>query len=166
MELGRIDMDDGVARVIGKGDKEREVGFSARLTAELRTYAARRDAAMEHIGRSDSQWLFPNDAGGRLSAKAVQRRVRDYGREAGIRGVRVSPHTLRHTYALNFVRAGGDPFTLQKVLGHTSLATTRRYCELASGDVLRRQRELSPLHTMGIKVKPGKRVPRRDMERW
>jgi len=166
LQLARVDMEDGVARIIGKGDKEREIGFSARLMAELRTYAIKREAALEHIGRPDSQWLFPNDAGGRLSAKAVQRRVRGYGEQAGIRGVRVSPHTLRHTYALNFVRAGGDPFTLQKVLGHTSLATTRRYCELASGDVLRRQRELSPLHTMDLRIKPGRRVPRRDMERW
>ncbi len=81
-------------------------------------------------------------AGGLSVAKAVQRLVRRYGEQAGIRGARVSPHTLRHTYALNFVRAGGDPFTLQEVLGHTSLATTRRYCELASADVLTRQREL------------------------
>jgi site-specific recombinase XerD len=146
LQLERVDLEDGLARVIGKGDKERDVGFSARLNAELRIYAIKREAAM--------------------APKAVQRRVRRYGEQAGIRGVRVSPHTLRHTYALNFVRAGGDPFTLQKVLGHTSLATTRRYCELASGDVLRRQRELSPLHTMGIKVQPGRRVPRRGMERW
>jgi len=84
----------------------------------------------------------------------MQQRLKRYGDAAGIRGVRVSPHTLRHTYALNFVRNGGDPFRLQKVLGHSSLDTTRRYCELSESDVMEGQRQLTPLRTMDLGFAP------------
>ena len=110
--------------------------------------------------------VFANDIGGRLSSKAMQQRIAAYGVQADLQGVRVSPHTFRHTYALNFVRHGGDPFTLQKILGHSSLETTRRYCELAESDVLRRQRELTPLRTMDLKLAGAQRIPRAAMKEW
>jgi len=166
LRVADVDLERGCAVVIGKGNKQREVGLSARLVAELRSYLSRREAAVADIGCPDSAWLFPNDVGRRLAAKTVQQKLRKYADEGGIRGVRVSPHTLRHTYALNFVRSGGDPFTLQKVLGHESLETTRRYCELASADVLRRQRELSPLHTMALNIRGARRLRRRPMDEW
>ena len=108
-----------------------------------------RQAAVEAIGALDSAGVFPNDVGGPLGGKTMQKRMKRYASEAGIEGLRVSPHTLRHTYALNYVRNGGDPFTLQRILGHTTLDMTRRYCELAEADVLERQRELTPLGAIG-----------------
>jgi integrase/recombinase XerD len=72
-------------------------------------------------------------------------RLKSYGEEAGITRARVSPHTFRHTFALWFVRNGGSPFHLQKILGHASLDMSRRYCELADVDFLTSQRRLSPL---------------------
>lgn len=88
------------------------------------------------------------------------KRIKGYGQAAGIHGARVSPHTLRHTYVLNFVRSGGDLFTLQKVLGHNSLETSRRYCELSAADVVARQRELTPLATMHLNLRLARRIPR------
>jgi integrase/recombinase XerD len=166
LRIADVDLDGAAATVIGKGDKQRRVGLSPRLVTELRSYLRRRETALADIGRPDSPWVFPSDVGGRLAAKTIQKHVRKYGNQAGITGVRVSPHTLRHTYALNFVRVGGDPFTLQKVLGHESLEMTRRYCELASADVLTRQREFSPLHTMDLKLRPPRRIPRKPVGRW
>jgi integrase/recombinase XerD len=166
LKAADLDLEEMSVKVLGKGNKERRLGLSARLLAELKPYLRKREAAVAALGLPDAPWVFPNDIGGRLSAKAMQQRLKRYGGQAGIRGVRVSPHTLRHTYALNFVRAGGDPFTLQKVLGHSSLDTTRRYCELAESDVLERQRQLTPLRTMDLSLTPSRRMSRSAMSKW
>jgi integrase/recombinase XerD len=116
----------------------------------------RREAALAGIGEEKSPWVFPNQVGGQWSAKESQQRLQRYGREASIVRVRVSPHTFRHTFALWFVRAGGSPFHLQKILGHTSLDMSRRYCELADVDFISRQQQLSPLAMtdLGSKKRP------------
>ena len=72
-----------------------------------------------------------------MNKDRVERIISDYGRKAGITGVRVSPHTFRHTAAVSFLRNGGDAFSLQRLLGHSSLDMTRHYCQLADVDVKR-----------------------------
>lgn len=67
------------------------------------------------------------------------------GERAGIHGVRCSPHTLRHTFAISFLRAGGNMFSLREMLGHSSLAMTSRYVALAEADTAREHRLHSPL---------------------
>lgn len=166
LQIADMDLDDMTAIVQGKGNKERRVGLSPRLLTQLKPYLRQRRTAMEAIGLPDSAWLFPNNIGGRLVAKTIQQNLKRYGEAAGISGVRISPHTLRHTHALNFVSNGGDSFHLQKVLGHSSLEMSRRYCNLAQADVLERQRELTPLRTMELDITPAKRVPRRAMSSW
>jgi len=161
-----VDLERGSVTVMGKGSVERCVGMSFTLCGELARYLRVRDAALEQIGRPESPWIFPNDVGGRLCSKTMQQRVRRYGDEAGIEGVRVSPHTLRHTYAVNFVRKGGDPFTLQRILGHRSLEMTRRYCELAEADVVERQRQFSPLKELNLTLTGEARIKRRLMSEW
>ncbi|MHB8993717.1 MAG: tyrosine-type recombinase/integrase [Armatimonadota bacterium] len=160
LRLADINLEEDTVTVLGKGNKERRLALSPRLLMDLKPYLRKRAAALTALGLPDARWVFPNDVGGRLTPKAVQQRLKLYGKAAGISGVRVSPHTLRHTYAVNFVRSGGDPFTLQKILGHSSLDTSRRYCELADEDVLRRQRELTPLATMNLGLRPPRRIPR------
>ncbi|MBI4371428.1 MAG: tyrosine-type recombinase/integrase [Elusimicrobia bacterium] len=71
--------------------------------------------------------------------------VAGYGRQAGIEGVRVSPHTLRHTFAVLYVRSGGDSFSLQEILGHSTLEMTRRYVHLARRDVAEQHKKFSPM---------------------
>jgi integrase/recombinase XerD len=154
--------DDGVVKVLGKGAKERRVSLSRSLQAQLRPYLRARQAALETIGRPESPWLFPNDVGGKLTPRAIRLRLKQYAEAAGIRRVRVSPHTLRHTYAVNWVQNGGDVFTLQRTLGHSSLEMTRRYVDLCDAHVLQQQRELSPLVTMDLPL-GGRRIPRKPM---
>ena len=152
LRVETVDLEVGTAKVLGKGSKERVVGLSAGLVSELRAYLRRRQQALEDIGHPECPWLFPSNVGSRLCAKTVEQFVRRYGVAAGIdpTRVRLSPHTLRHTYAVTFVRSGGDPFTLQKVLGHSSLDTSRRYCNLAGEDVQRRMRDFSPVAALGL----------------
>jgi len=166
LKLVDLDTDQALAKVTGKGNKERLVGLSARLVAELHYYLRVREKALAAIGMGASPWVFPNDVGGKLCAKTMQQHMRQYGEMAGITGVRVSPHTLRHTFAISLVRSGGDPFHLQKILGHASLEMTRRYCELADEDALRRQRELSPVETMDLGLIANRRVGRRPIGEW
>jgi integrase/recombinase XerD len=166
LQVESLDLDEMWVNVIGKGNKERRVAMSPRLLVELKPYLRKRDAAVAAVGVPDSPWVFPNDIGKRLCSKAMQKHLKAYGEQAEVKRVRVSPHTFRHTFAVNFVRNGGDPFTLQKILGHESLETTRRYCELAEEDVLRRHRELTPLRTMDLNLSSSKRIPRAPMKDW
>ncbi len=78
--------------------------------------------------------------------------LKNYGRKAGIEGVRCSPHTLRHTAAVSYLRQGGDPFTLQRLLGHSTLDMTRHYCELADLDLQRVHQTASPVDNIDLKA--------------
>jgi integrase/recombinase XerD len=78
----------------------------------------------------------------------VHELVARYGKKAGIEGVRSSPHTLRYTRAKRFIMAGGDVFTLQKLLGHTTLFMVRRYVEMTSIDVQAQHERYSPADSL------------------
>lgn len=104
----------------GKGAKERQVPLSPRLLRELREYwrAERRPAP--------TAWLFPGHGDGPYSETNVQKACHVAARRAGLQ-VRVTPHTLRHSYATGLLEAGVDLLTIQKLLGHRSFSTTLIY---------------------------------------
>ena len=102
----------------GKGVKERRVPLSAEARQALRAYL---EVRPQRPGP-----LFFSRTYQPLTGRDVQRMVGEAARRAGI-GRRVTPHTLRHTFATRFLRSGGDLATLQALLGHTSLSTTARY---------------------------------------
>ena len=71
--------------------------------------------------------------------------------------MRCSPHTLRHSFAVSYLRNGGDVFSLQKMLGHSSLDMTRKYAELSQTDVIDKHRMFSPADRLESAKKSGKR---------
>ena len=77
--------------------------------------------------------------------RTFQVRLREYGQAAGITGIRVSPHTLRHTFAKKWILNGGDVFSLQKILRHSSMDMVRRYVNLFSNEVQKQHDRFSPL---------------------
>ena len=75
-----------------------------------------------------------------------------YLRKSGISPIKCTPHMLRHSFTVQFLRNGGDVFSLQKILGHASLDMTRHYAELADSDVEKKMKAFSPAESIDIKV--------------
>ena len=92
--------------------------------------------------------LFLSEEGLPLTRNGIQQMLRRSGKRAGITGVRCSPHTFRHTFAKNYLLNGGDIFSLQKILGHSSLASVRLYLNLFSSDVKKQHQRFSPVDNM------------------
>lgn len=143
-----VDLEGRSMRVMGKGRKERDVPLGRTAARSLQRYRNAVDGLMP------DDPFFISVRGRRLDRSVITDMVSEYGRAAGIDGVRCSPHTLRHTAAKRFIMAGGDVFTLQKLLGHTSWVMVRRYVELASIDVAVQHGRFSPADTLFRKPSP------------
>lgn len=136
------DVGDGQLRVLGKGGDERAVPYGRTLDAALRHYLTRERP--DHLTQPGDPLLLGRD-GRPLTDAAIYRGMRRLGSRLRMSGVRVSPHTCRHTFAISFLRNRGNVFALQKILGHSDLAMVRRYAELAEGDVSAEHALASPL---------------------
>ncbi len=111
----------------GKGAKDRYVMLSPRLLQVLRNYW--------HYSRPDGEWLFPGLLPGRpLTASAVERVCRPACERAGI-GKRITPHSLRHGFAVHLLENGADVRTIQMLLGHRGLAVTAHYLRITAQKV-------------------------------
>lgn len=145
-----IDFNTGILRVMGKGGKERDVPFGINSKRALWGYMARR-------GDIPGQDLFfVSRFGGRCCRHLLRKEFHRLGTQAGIQGVRVSPHTMRHTFATQYILNGGDAFSLQQMLGHSTLDMVKIYVGLANRDVAKLHRQFSPMDRMGL-VPGGKR---------
>lgn len=143
LEAARVDWVNCAAVVMGKGRKERSVPFSARTAQALLEYARERSQR-----RVQAAQFFLGRTGKPICRSKMRKLIVRYGRQAGIEGVRLSPHTLRHTFAVLYVRNGGDSFSLQEILGHSTLEMTRQYVNLARRDVAAQHRKFSPMEAL------------------
>lgn len=130
-----------VIKVLGKGRKERFVPFQLKLEKELKKYVSYR-------GLLDHDVLFVNIDNSPMKKRTMQQNMQRYGIAAQIRGVRVSPHTMRHTFAKLYIMNGGDAFTLQKILGHTTLEMAQTYVSIFGTDIAAQHRKFSPLERL------------------
>jgi integrase/recombinase XerC len=154
-ELTALDLDavDGAAmtvRVLGKGNKERVVPFGREAARKLDTYLAERVATRGP--------LFVNARGGRLTARSVRAIVKRAARAAGI-ARRVSPHTLRHSFATHLLDAGADLRMVQELLGHSRLSTTQRYTHVSSAQLMRAYDAAHPRARSAARATPPPRQP-------
>jgi len=135
-----LDMQEKKLTFGGKGGKRRTVYFGKFTTKALWAYL--RETPME-----DGEALFQSEKGSRkgqgMSASALNHLFWRINESAQITGVRVSPHTLRHSFAINYLRGGGSMQTLKEILGHTTLQMTLNYVAIAEAD-LESQRSFSP----------------------
>jgi site-specific recombinase XerD len=141
LRRGDLDFQGYRCVVQGKGKKQRMVPFG-RTTAKALWQYLREDA------REPSEPLFTGDRGIRagepMTRSGLGQLVRKLGRKTGIEATRCSPHTCRHYFAVEFLRAGGNLFTLKELLGHTTLAMVNRYVSLAQADLEAQHRQFSP----------------------
>ena len=123
----------------GKGGKQRRVFLSPRTKETLRKYLRVRGEI------PGNHFLFIGVEDLPIKGRNVQERLYIYGEKAKLQGVRVSPHTFRHTFAKMYILRGGDPFSLQMLLGHSTLDMVRNYVNLWGSDLQKMHRQYSPV---------------------
>jgi len=129
LALDDVDAATGTVRVIGKGRKERIVPFGAKAARALDAYLAAR-------GGPARGPLFVSARGRALGVRSIYELVRQRARASGITR-RVSPHTLRHTFATHLLDRGADLRLIQDLLGHSRLSTTQRYTHVGSAQLMK-----------------------------
>jgi integrase/recombinase XerC len=129
MNVADVDFGKGLARVTGKGNKERLAPIGDRALQCIKDYLAKRESE-KGVEKKQRAPLFLNRLGTRLSSRSVARLLDKMNRQLGL--VRsISPHGLRHTFATHMLDAGADLRMVQELLGHASLSTTQRYTHVS-----------------------------------
>jgi len=136
-ELASLSMDDinlgaGSMLVKGKGNKERTVPIGRTLSANLEGWL---DIRESFLAGSPQSAFFVTKHREQPETHGLYSLVKRLGIRAGITSVRCSPHTLRHTFATNYMRNGGDVVSLQKIMGHASINSTLIYVHLAMNEI-------------------------------
>lgn len=132
LNVADVDFSGGLAKVRGKGRKERVVPIGGPALSALRAYLDGRSGA--EGGGWDAACtgspLFLNRAGSRLTPRSVRRIIDKYMTRGGV-GKKIGPHALRHTFATHLMDAGADLRAIQELLGHESLSTTQKYTSVS-----------------------------------
>lgn len=131
LDISSVDFEERLARVIGKGEKERIVPVGRYALEAVRAYLKATHSLRPRQGnKSGEEPLFINFRGSRLSSRSVARIVKKYTRGAGLSS-EISPHSMRHTFATHLLDGGADLRSVQELLGHASLSTTQKYTHVS-----------------------------------
>ncbi|MBU0605550.1 MAG: tyrosine recombinase XerC, partial [Candidatus Omnitrophica bacterium] len=122
LDLGDIDFISGVIKVLGKGSKERIVPIGEPALGAIRKYIDKRMG----YKTEDKDAVFLNKSGGRLTDRSVRRALDKHIKTCGIIE-KISPHSLRHSFATHLLDRGADLRSVQELLGHMNLSTTQIY---------------------------------------
>ena len=133
LELADIDLEEGCLCARGKGSKERIVPIGRQAVAALHAYcrSGRSAAAQRRTCTRPPRQLFLNSRGAALTRQGLYKIIQGHARSAGL-AERMSPHTLRHSFATHLLAGGCDLRSLQEMLGHADLATTQVYTHLSA----------------------------------
>jgi len=127
MDVDDVNFPERLIMVRGKGKKERLLPFGTKAEESLRGYIVQR--SLINKGNIEATPLFLNYRGKRLTSRSVERIVNKYIRRAALRR-KISPHSLRHSFASHLLSRGADLRVIQELLGHESLATTQKYTHI------------------------------------
>ena len=129
LEVGDVDLEAAILRARGKGSKERIVPIGSAAATALSAYLQRGRAKL--VGDRWEARLFLNQRGGGLTRQGLYKIVQRHAATAGL-AAKMSPHTLRHTFATHLLAGGCDLRSLQEMLGHADIATTQLYTHLSA----------------------------------
>jgi len=148
LTMNSVNLEDGMVKVFGKGRKERIVPFGAKVQRILWKYLQKyRPQQTNPLCPT----LFLTVAGNPITTDRLRTIIEKYARRTGVEGVRCSPHTFRHTFAISYLRNGGDVFSLQRILGHSSLEIVRIYVNMGEADIKNCHRRFSPADNLDTK---------------
>lgn len=143
LQLSHLDFNSETIRIMGKGSKERIVRMGKKAQKALLKYLLTRNDNLPDL------WLTEERTP--MALRGIKTSVERYCKRAVVSGARASCHTLRHTASILYLRNGGDLFTLQMMLGHSNLETTRRYASsLGAEDVIRVHIKASPVDNLKL----------------
>jgi integrase/recombinase XerD len=126
LKTENTDIEVGYVRVFGKGSKERVVPMGKHAKKWLKKYM---ENARQNFNKGkNSNYLFLNKSGQKLSRQSIWKMIKKYGRKNAIS--KISPHTFRHSFATHLLEGGADLRSVQEMLGHVDISTTQIYTQL------------------------------------
>lgn len=126
MDVNDLSFSDQILRVLGKGNKIREVPFGNSAKKILTIWIKERN---QLVKSADEKALFVSQQGNRLTNRAIQQRLSHWGKQLGLND-RLHPHKLRHSCATHVLESSSDLRAVQELLGHASISTTQIYTHL------------------------------------
>ncbi len=148
LDLGMLDLSAGMARVTGKGSKEREVPIGRAAIEAVKKWLAQR----QEIANPDEDAIFISNRGTRISPRTVQQRMKQLALKQGL-DQHLHPHKLRHSFASHMLESSGDLRAVQELLGHADISTTQVYTHL---DFQHLAKVYDTAHPRARKKKPNK----------
>jgi integrase/recombinase XerD len=139
LKQNQVNLNQGVLRIRGKGDRERLIPIGEESQRWLREFLT--GPRVEILLERQSEYLFPTRRGDRMTRQAFWHIIKRYAKKADIAG-KLSPHTLRHAFATHLLNNGADLRVVQMLLGHSDLSTTQIYTHVAR----ERMKELHAQH--------------------
>jgi integrase/recombinase XerD len=139
LRLTQVNLNQGVLRIVGKGDRERLIPLGEEAQRWLQKFLE--TARLEILLDRQTDYLFPTRRGERMTRQAFWHIIKRYAQKAGVQKA-LSPHTLRHAFATHLLNHGADLRVVQMLLGHSDLSTTQIYTHVAR----ERMKELHAQH--------------------
>jgi len=140
IQLGHVNLDDGYMEVMGKGSKERIVPFGKGVQKTLWSYVT---VVRPKAASGDCDNLFLSSSGHPITVNTIKLVFSRLAKTSGV--ARLHAHLCRHTFAINYLLNGGDIFSLQEILGHTTLEMVRHYVHFTSSQVAAQHHKYSPI---------------------
>ncbi len=163
LRLSDFDRKQGILTVKGKGSKERRIALGSNCQRNLLYYLDRYRPDQEELaewGSSGEDHLFLSETRLPLTKNGMTQLFARLRKRSGITGKRISPHILRHTFAIRYLVLGNDPFSLQELLGHSDLSTVQNYMHMSDETIQEQKRKFSPGDHLPTRM-PGLRETRR-----
>jgi site-specific recombinase XerD len=163
LRVGDFDRKHGLLTVTGKGSKQRRIALGNICQRNVLHYLDRHRPGEEELaewGSAGEDHLFLSETRTPLTKNGVEMLFKRVRERAGITYKRISPHILRHTFAIRYLILGNDPFSLQELLGHEDMATVKLYMHMNDTTIQEQKRKYSPGDHLPAQMQGPKHIRR------